>query len=292
MKKTQFYSFICLLSFSSLAIADEQNSINKSNVPNSSMFIGIGGSYNSVKVDQDLSGYGISNVYNSSGTLVAYGDAGGPASAYKDTESTFAPALQIGYFKHFDNSDHLWGTKLSYVYADHTSNNQKVDVPQYGSFTKVSGSETFTGNALVGSAQTTLKHQINLIPFIGKSFENSYVYFGAGPALFNIQSKVNNLYCFANIDGTPTDIAGDPINFSKSKWVWGGVAQLGASYYIDSTWAVDFNYNYAVSQRYSNNFSAAFSNPSGSNTTSGTAYASTSQKVAIQGIMISLNSHF
>jgi hypothetical protein len=46
-------------------------------------FFGVGGSYNSVKVDSRLGGSGLTNIYDN-GTLVAVGFAGGPAPPFKD----------------------------------------------------------------------------------------------------------------------------------------------------------------------------------------------------------------
>jgi hypothetical protein len=54
------------------------------------LFIGIGGSYNSVNVDQDLTGTAVSNVFSGS-TLVAYGNAGGPAKPYDSSPNPGSP---------------------------------------------------------------------------------------------------------------------------------------------------------------------------------------------------------
>lgn len=81
----------------------------------SGWFAGVGGSYNSVKVDSTVSGIGRTQIYSGS-TLVAIGTAGGPAAPFEDTETTFAPLVQLGYFQNVEGSDWLWGTKLSYKY--------------------------------------------------------------------------------------------------------------------------------------------------------------------------------
>ena len=57
-------------------------------------FVGLGGSYNSVYVQQDLYASGISNVYTSSNTLAAMGQASGDANPFNDTNSTLAPQIQ------------------------------------------------------------------------------------------------------------------------------------------------------------------------------------------------------
>jgi len=75
-------------------------------VPRASWFAGLGGSFNSVNFDQNLFSSGTGNVYQGK-TLVAVGEAGGPANPRQDTQSTLAPAAQLGYFAHFAASNWL-----------------------------------------------------------------------------------------------------------------------------------------------------------------------------------------
>ncbi len=291
MRKLSMSMGLCLLASSSLTLAIDAPSSSK--MGNSGFFVGLGGSYNSVNIDQNLYAKGISNVSKNS-SLVAYGEAGGPATPYDDSQSTFAPAIQAGYFAHFPDSDLLWGVKASYKYLDATSNNQRVDVPQYGSFTNVGvePSSTFTGNVVIGSTQNTVKHELTFLPFIGHSFEDSYIYFGAGPALFEVQSKVSNEIGLADINGTHANITGSSASFSTSKWIWGGAAQVGGSYYFAPSWSVDLNYTYAISARHKFNTSGPFSNTYDGYTTTGTLYNSSSQRVITQGVMFSMNKTF
>lgn len=60
------------------------------------IFVGLGGSFNSVKVDNEVSALGVSQV-TSGGVLVGVGTAGGPAAPFADTTTTFAPTMQIGH---------------------------------------------------------------------------------------------------------------------------------------------------------------------------------------------------
>jgi hypothetical protein len=62
------------------------------------------------------------------------------------------------------------------------------------------------------------------MPFIGHAFRNSYVYFGAGPALFDTPSRISNAIGLAEINRKNLDLTGPPASFSSSKWVWGGAA--------------------------------------------------------------------
>ena len=162
-----------------------QTGSNTSSVPRSGFYVGVGGSYNSVNTDtQHVYAVGTSDVFNSAGTKVQTGRADGPpAPVFMDIQSSFAPTVQGGYFQHFANTAWLWGAKVSYSYLNTTSTTQNALIPQFGSFTTLStGAVTpFTGNALVSYAQTTVVQHVALMPFIGHSFEKSFVYVGAGP---------------------------------------------------------------------------------------------------------------
>jgi hypothetical protein len=65
--------------------------------------------------------------------------------------------------------------------------------------------------------RTRINHEMALMPFIGRSFGNSHLYLGAGPALFGTQSKIIDATGFAEIHGTDLDVTGAPVNLSSSK---------------------------------------------------------------------------
>lgn len=267
-------------------------------VPQSGFFVGLGGSENSVSVDQNLYASGVSNVYLGN-DLVAYGEAGGPATPFSQTESTFAPDGQLGYFQHFANSNWLWGMSFSYKYLGVTSEDDSVVVPQGGSFTNTGSAPadtTFTGNVVIGSAQMSVNHEFTLLPFIGHSFHNGFVYFGAGPALFGTRSDIYNTTGYADINGTHANITGAATNFGSSKWMFGGAAEVGMDYYFDPTWFLDFNYTFAITGWHTTYYSAPFasSTTSGGETydDTGTLYANTSQRVIAQAVTVSINKVF
>ncbi|NNM60173.1 MAG: outer membrane beta-barrel protein [Legionellales bacterium] len=292
IKKLGVYTGLCLLTLPILSFASLSAPATDSDIAQSGFFLGLGGSYNSVNVSQSMNGTGISNIYSGS-TLVAYGDAIGPMAPYNDTQSTFAPEAQIGYFSHFNDSDYMWGVKYFYQYLGATSTSGNIDAPQTGTFTEVgSPSSTFTGNADAESTQLKTTNEMALMPFIGHSFKHSFVYLGAGPALFETQTKLNDLHCFADINGSHSDIGGAPINFSNDQWVWGGAAQIGLTYFLDPTWFVDFNYTYARSVDYDTNDSAAFASTFSGYNNSGTVDIVASQHTTVQTFAISINKVF
>jgi hypothetical protein len=204
-------------------------------VPESAFFVGLGGSYNSTDFGtQDVYAVGTSSVFQN-GALFSTGSAAGPGTVQMGSETKFAPTVQGGYFRKFSGSDWLWGFKFAYSNLAASSTVGNVLLPQAGSNTTVAGVTTpFTGTAVARTYQTTIDHQIALVPFIGHSFEKSFVYLGAGPTLSHTRTNVNGLVGFANVIGIPTDISGAPVDFTGSGWVYGGAAMVGATYFFKS----------------------------------------------------------
>ena len=174
------------------------------------LFAGLGGSFNSVKLNQGFGGTATTDVYNSS-VLTATGSAGGPAPPFRDTLTTFAPVVQAGYFRNVADSDWLWGTKLSYKYLGLTFSDQNINSPQTGSFTTTANppvTTPFTGNAIALSAQTSVNHQLALITFVGHPIRNGRFYLGGGPVVFETQTRVYGLSSYANTSTPPANIGG------------------------------------------------------------------------------------
>src|SRR5262249_35418674 len=113
-------------------------------------FVGIGASFNSVRVDRILSGSGVTNIYDGS-QLVAIGVAGGPAAPIRQTDTTFAPVVQLGYFQNIGDSEFLWGAKFSYKYLGITLTENNFDAPQVGVYEVLNPPST---NPLTGNATT------------------------------------------------------------------------------------------------------------------------------------------
>jgi hypothetical protein len=283
-------ALICLIVLPTAASAEDPAA--DSTVPSSGLFIGLGGSLNALHLDQDIGGFATSEVFNGP-TLIATGEAGGPPASFDASEAAFAPLAQVGYFAHFDESRWLWGAKFSYQYLDADLAIDRALVPQVGSFTTTGPAPVttpFTGTVVIGSSETTVEHEMLLLAFLGRSFTDSYVYVGGGPALFGTKSLIKNAIGFADINGRPTDVTGAPVDFSSSEWVWGGAAQVGVNYFITPTWSLDLNYTFARSSQFDADYAAGFSNPR--NGTTGFAHLDTSQTVTPQSVRISINKVF
>jgi hypothetical protein len=169
-----------------------------------------------------------------------------------------------------------------------TATNQNVSVPQAGSF----NGAAFTGHVIARSYQTNISHQMAFIPFVGHSFERSFIYFGAGPSLSRTQSSLNGVIGFADLNGVHTNITGSADSFASSSWVFGGAAVIGATYFLDRFWFLDFSYTYASMLVQTTGFSAPFSSSSFGYTDTGTLSGTYSGRVITQSVALSINRVF
>lgn len=261
-------------------------------VPENAFYAGVGASANWVNyINQDISALGISSVYsNSTGALESSGSAGGPpVNVNLKSSNAFGPTAQVGYFSKFNNQEYLWGVKLAYSYIDATSTSGHLRIPQQGTF----GTDPFTGNALAQSYQSTLRQQFSLLPNVGKSFNWGYVSLGIGPTISQINSKVNDLVGFADINGHRTDITGTAQSFSDTQWVWGGAASLSATYFIDSAWFLDLSYLFTRTANYTLDFNGSFSNVTSSTTTTkGSLIGNATGYLSTNAVSLTLNRTF
>lgn len=264
-------------------------------VPRSGFFFGLGGNLNAVRFGtQDVYAIGTSKVFQN-GVLTQYGSAQGPASISMDDEIGLGFSVQGGYFQHFPDSPWLWGAKFAYSYLGTTSEVRNALLPQTGSFTIVGGGVVpFTGTAVVRSFETRITHQLSFIPIVGRSFERSFVYVGAGPTLSQVQLDLNGLIGFADINGHPTDVSGAPLDLSSSGWVFGGAATIGATYFFDSSWFLDASYTFAITANHTSNFSSPFVNPNGTQgpTVVGTMVGTSTGQVITQALTVTINRVF
>lgn len=213
------------------------------------------------------------------------------------TESGFAPAAQIGYYRNFADSRWLWGVKASYSYLGTSTSTPNALLPQAGSFTYTQTGVTvpFLGNGVVRSYEAKAEHQITLTPFIGHNHQRGFVYLGGGPTLTRLSTQLNGLVGFADINGNRSDISGAPQNFSSAAWVWGAMFVVGATYFVDNSWFLDLTYTASTTQRQTGNYYSTFSN-SGNSLNAVTAGSlignSSSAPLVSQGAMLTLNRRF
>lgn len=254
----------------------------------SGFFFGLGGSYNSIKLDENYSGSANMDV-STGATLVASGSVGGPAAPYHSTLSTLAPAVQLGCIRTLDGSAWSWGSKFSYKYLGLTFTNSDIASPQAVINPEPGASEVMVGHVVGDSAQTSVNHELAWMPYVGRSFNRGRVYLGGGPVVFGTQSRINQATGYADLNGVHQDIIGTPLNFSSSTWMWGGAAQIGLVYYLGASCFLDASYDIMVTGAYTQNYTAPFTNDSGFYTTVGTLNITTVQRITAQSIGLTFN---
>lgn len=273
-------------------------------MPRSAFFLSLGGSFDSVNFgDQDVIAIGTSEVTDENSVIQATGSARGPDDASggtpiaMDSQVSFAPTVELGFFQHFAGSESgLWGVKFSNEYFGVTSDVRLPRFPQVGEFTYVTDPGTpvpFTGNAVALSTQTEIVDQIAFRPFLGHSFDRGFVYFGGGPTLSLLQTDIQDLVGFADIQGNHSNISGVPQDFSDSDWVWGGSAQVGVTYFFDRSWFLDCSYILSVSSKHTFDFASTFSHTADDGTTNaGTLVGSSTWQAFNQGISFKIGRAF
>jgi len=260
----------------------------------SGFYIGAGGSFNRTHFDQSLQGVsGIIDVVNTAtGALVAQAQEGGPFFEFDRNKSGFAPDVQLGYMHPFAGGDWLAGLKFTYKYANIDSK-ENVTIPQSGT-ASIGGAppQPVTGFVQISPAEVNLKHQLALIATIGRAFGNVALYAGAGPALFGVETNYINGIPFATTPGGTTFAVSVPINVFNDNWVWGGAAQVGATYAFAHGWFVDVNYTYSRSANLTIENPVFVRNQIAQFMFSGPAVLNAQERVTNQSVMLTLNYQF
>lgn len=287
-------AMLLALALSTGAQAQDGKSPTSPSAPMAGFYVGAGGSFNGSQFDQALQGVsGVTNVLIGP-NLVADGQAGGPFFNFDRDESGFAPDLQAGYGVLFGGGAWQAGLKFTYKYAGIDSD-ESVSIPQEGSLTTTGSPPTtidFLGFVPIRSAQIELKHQLALMLTIGRSFAKVTVYGGAGPALFGTETKFIDGLCFAVIGSNLVNVCGDPLSFTTEDWVWGGAAQIGATYALGPRWFLDFAYTWARSEQFKIAFATRFTNQNGPLTSEGTAFLNGREQITNQSVVLTLNRLF
>jgi opacity protein-like surface antigen len=216
-----------------------------STVPRCMLFVGAGAGLGLVgSPEQSVYNLGISQIYDS-GQLVATGTADGPpVTPTLETEADCVPFAQLGYFRHFDDSNWLWGVKQSYSYIGANMSVNNLNIPQYGTSSNPNIA-TFEGYSVTRSYEVFTDHQFALTPFLGKSFQNGFIYGGAGASLNHVGASLNDVVGFATIGGEFTDISGRPQTVKDTDWAFGVAATAGVTYFVTPKMFLDLSYTFA-----------------------------------------------
>jgi len=272
--------------------------MDKSVVPQSAFFGGLGGGWSSGSfANQTVYGRGTSYSPPYGLNTAQVGSAAGSTGLQLDSKSALSPLIQVGYFQHFSDRQCIRGGKLSYSYLGVGSAKSQQQIPQAGGFTENGAYTPFTGNYLVQSYRQTINQQLSLTPLIGRSFERSFVYLGVGPTTAQTKTSIENITGFesaAVIPTTPTGI-GLGEKYSTTQWLFGGVAMLGATYFIDPTWFMDISYTYSITGTKTSGWGGPWTDTDIARSyvsRSGTNTGTSSGSVNIQAFVITINKAF
>lgn len=261
----------------SLAFAGSLGETSATSSNQTGYFIGIGGAYTNANLRSNASG--ILNAGSGSPPLSQFI---GSTSTYRNTANTVSPEVQVGYFKHFNSSDWLWGLEFLYQYS-----NLNIKTHDAGGFINLSNPSGVTDLLTVSGLRTHLNDTLMLPIFIGHSFRNSFIYAGAGPSLFYTTQQAFNIN-----DTQSAYYIGDINNFSKNQWIWGGAVQAGMAYYINPTWFLKLNYSCAFTGNYTINNPVAFLSGINYGLNAGTLTFNTKENLVTQEVAFSINKVF
>jgi opacity protein-like surface antigen len=94
------------------------------------------------------------------------------------------------------------------------------------------------------------------------------------------------------IGGSLFDVTGAPVTVSNENWVWGGAAQIGATYAIAPRWFLDVGYTYARSSSFYIQNVVSFTNQNGPLASSGIAYLNAREQITNQSVVVTINRQF
>lgn len=208
-------------------------------------FVGVGGNYNSLRIQQNSWGLGISSLYID-GVYNSTGIAQGNAAPFKNWSQNLAPEVQAGYLRNY-NETVYYGIKFTYQYLGAVATNRDLYLPQIGVLTSSTGTQSpMFGYAIADSVEATLNHDMNLFLLVGKEYGNKSIYLGAGPSLISLQSQNYNSIGYAIVNGETLNVTGLVNYGSPTMWAWGGGAQIGMNYYITPSWFIDASYTFTA----------------------------------------------
>lgn len=281
MKYVGFRIFV-LSFFISSVFAGSGGVISSPPTKQTGLFIGLGGSYNFVRINSEMSG-----TLNAISGFPPTGVFWGTTGDYSNKKQAFAPEGQIGYFRHFKDSNWLWGIDFLYQYS-RIKKSADGDVNAPGTYIHfINPSVNVTDEVSINSVETKVNHELMLPVFIGYSLTNSFIYLGAGPSLFRTQHNM--------APGSDTHSGfymGDINGFSNTRWVWGSAVQTGMAFYLNPAWFLKLNYSYAQTGHYNVGNSVPFSPEINGGLNKGIVSFNTSHRLIAQEVAVSINRLF
>lgn len=265
---TQYVTAIALLCSSALAHA---GTMGKSQF--SGMYLGFGGSYAYAHMEANSS----ANLNALSGfpPLALFS---GITGNYNQSDASVSPDVYAGFLHPF-TSEWLGGVELNYNYS-------RTGFTYLGAFEVAAPSVGVTDQLRLNPLKNKVTSNLKMPFSIGRSFNNSFFYLGAGPAVFQVQQQLSVT------DALSGFYLGSIERLSQQQWVWGGAVDAGLAYYLNPTWFLKVNYSYARTQNYTMNQSGSFSRQVNGGLNGGTFGMATHQQIKIHDLALSLNKLF
>jgi len=206
------------------------------------IYIGLGGAVNSllsvtnIAVDEQQCTVTVDNVDPAPSRIATIDQS----YEYTDNEQkiNFSPKVNLGYWHPLDQY-WLWGIETNYSYL-----NLRTD-----SFAYQVNPDSVTQVDILN-----MKHEFNLIAYLGYQYKSGFFYAGLGPALLiaNMASNILNANYYLD-----TTLSESPFEFEikkdaygshadHSKKIKGGVGKLGVIYYLTPSWFINLNYTYTL----------------------------------------------
>ena len=138
---------------------------------------------------------------------------------------------------------------------------------------------------------------MSIIPFIGRSFSKSYLYLGLGPTTVQSKTYIDDITGYENVKVIPTTPTGVGLGkkYSTTQWLYGGIAMIGATYLVDTSWFVDISYAYSITGQKTSNWGGPWTDTDTNNnnvTRTGTNTGTSTGSVNTQALVISINKTF
>jgi outer membrane protein W len=165
---------------------------------------------------------------------------------YQTSKNRLAPVVQLGYRFSLCN-DWAMGILAQWKYLNYKTPNVNSSRGQ------ILPNATFSSINIFGpgvmrdfTSKTRLNNEVKLLGYLGKQVIEGYAYLGLGPVFFTAS---NSLY--VSSVHTPNGVGDHLISTSvkSHKTVWGGAAQAGYQYCLNSNFFINISYTYLQSRK-------------------------------------------
>jgi len=207
---------------------------------------------------------------------------------YKTNMNRFAPVVQLGHQFLLCN-DWVIGILAQWKYLDYHTPNVNSSRGQILPNATFSSINIFGPNVMRDfTSITRLNNEVMLLGCLGKQIMEGYAYLGLGPVFFTAS---NRIYVTSVHTGGGNHLVSTSVKSHKT--VWGGAAQAGYQYCLNSNYFINISYTYLQtgSSHFNNSVNAAILNGA-DNPGATTLFLSRAIKFSVQEFTFSMNLAF